>query len=321
MLSRAQHSGAKCATFVRSGVGALARVGGGEVSARCEKITSCCRSLSGISAVQRPSWLYSDALIPYYLYAMNRTACLSERRQGENGFEGIFNHFALAVPGKSPTDFCQSPWACTGRIRASSLLEVSYYGKVLSGRGDIESSAFSIRAPIHRLNRKTKAVHHTHVPYASALTRLKDPRLRSIGQVEIGLMNDIAYVEHYPGPRRERRAELSLKVGDGGIGKAVTADPIERLLIQRRRARFSRVPVSGATLWMISPSSSRCTWCAFQEMAERPTLSAVDAHSGQSLACDRVPKVVHVDEVGKQCQLSSWTCRYDFLFFPIDCAL
>jgi len=30
------------------------------------------------------------------------------------------------------------------------------------------------------------------MPYASALTRLEDPRIKEIGQTEVGLMNEIA---------------------------------------------------------------------------------------------------------------------------------
>nr|WP_283811064.1 class II aldolase/adducin family protein [Bradyrhizobium genosp. SA-3] len=61
------------------------------------------------------------------------------------------------------------------------------------------SSAFSIHASIHRLNLKAAAVFHTHMPYASALTRLRDPRILPLGQTEITLIDRIAYDEHYTG--------------------------------------------------------------------------------------------------------------------------
>jgi hypothetical protein len=41
---------------------------------------------------------------------------------------------------------------------------------------------------------------HTHMPYASALTRLKDPRIKEIGQTEVGLSDMIAYDDQYTGP-------------------------------------------------------------------------------------------------------------------------
>ena len=44
---------------------------------------------------------------------------------------------------------------------------------------------------------------HTHMPYASALTRLKDPRIKEIGQTEVGLSDMIAYDDQYTGPAFE----------------------------------------------------------------------------------------------------------------------
>jgi ribulose-5-phosphate 4-epimerase/fuculose-1-phosphate aldolase len=41
------------------------------------------------------------------------------------------------------------------------------------------------------------------MPYASALTRLEDPRIKEIGQTEVGLMDMIAYDDHYTGPAFE----------------------------------------------------------------------------------------------------------------------
>ena len=38
------------------------------------------------------------------------------------------------------------------------------------------------------------------MPYASALTRLEDPRIKEIGQTEVLLMNAIAYDDNYTGP-------------------------------------------------------------------------------------------------------------------------
>jgi len=41
------------------------------------------------------------------------------------------------------------------------------------------------------------------MPYASALTRLEDPRLKEIGQTEVGLIGEIAYDDLYTGPAFE----------------------------------------------------------------------------------------------------------------------
>jgi ribulose-5-phosphate 4-epimerase/fuculose-1-phosphate aldolase len=122
-----------------------------------------------------------------------------------HGFhEGIFNHLTLTVPGK-PDRYYQIPfglhWA---EVKASSFMEVGIDdAKVKRGLGDVERSCFCIHAPIHKKVAHARAVFHTHMPFASALTRLEDPRIKEIGQTEVLLMNAIAYDESYAGPAVE----------------------------------------------------------------------------------------------------------------------
>jgi ribulose-5-phosphate 4-epimerase/fuculose-1-phosphate aldolase len=61
-----------------------------------------------------------------------------------------------------------------------------------------------------------KAVFHTHMPYASALTRLEDPRIKEIGQTEVGLSGAIAYDDEYTGPAVDpaEGARLARVIGD-----------------------------------------------------------------------------------------------------------
>ena len=53
---------------------------------------------------------------------------------------------------------------------------------------------------MHRLLPDAAAVFHTHMPYASALARLEDPRILPIGQTELGIMMVTAYDITYDGP-------------------------------------------------------------------------------------------------------------------------
>jgi ribulose-5-phosphate 4-epimerase/fuculose-1-phosphate aldolase len=130
--------------------------------------------------------------------------------------EGVFNHFTLMVPGKSDR-FLLIPFGLHwSEVQASSLMEVSLEGKILRGHGDIEASAFAIHAPLHRLNHRAKAILHVHPPYISALTRLRDSRLKPVGQLEVQLMNDIAYDDHYPG-YSESGERLAPILGDKSI--------------------------------------------------------------------------------------------------------
>src|SRR5262245_16681870 len=48
-----------------------------------------------------------------------------------------------------------------------------------------------------------QAVFHTHMPFASALTRLEDPRIKEIGQTEVGLMDKKAQCGDDTGPAFE----------------------------------------------------------------------------------------------------------------------
>lgn len=118
-----------------------------------------------------------------------------------HGFnEGIFNHFTLRVPGTNDR-YYQIPFGLHwSEVTASCFMEVGYDGRLLAGSGEIEKSAYCIHAPMHRLLPNAAAVLHTHMPFASALARLEDPRILPIGQTEIGVMMHTAYDDTYAGP-------------------------------------------------------------------------------------------------------------------------
>ena len=118
-----------------------------------------------------------------------------------HGFnEGIFNHLTLRVPG-SDDRYYQIPFGLHwSEVTASGFMEVGYDGTRISGEGEIERSAYCIHAPIHRLNAKAAAVFHTHMPYASALSRLEDQSILAIGQTELGTAVHTAYDDTYTGP-------------------------------------------------------------------------------------------------------------------------
>jgi ribulose-5-phosphate 4-epimerase/fuculose-1-phosphate aldolase len=101
--------------------------------------------------------------------------------------EGIFNHLTQVVPGK-PDRYYQIPFGMHwSEVKASSFMEVGINdGEVKRGTGDVERSCYCIHAPIHKALPQAKVVFHTHMPFASALTRLEDPRIKEIGQTEAG---------------------------------------------------------------------------------------------------------------------------------------
>jgi ribulose-5-phosphate 4-epimerase/fuculose-1-phosphate aldolase len=164
--------------------------------------------------------------------------------------EGIFNHLTLVVPGHSDR-YYQIPFGMHwSEVTASCFMEVGIDdGLVKSGAGDVERSCYCIHAPIHKALPHAKAVFHTHMPYASALTRLEDPRIKEIGQTEVGLSGEIAYDDVYTGPaiEPEEGARLAGVIGDKSIlfmanhgistVGATVADAYERLYYVERAAQ------------------------------------------------------------------------------------
>ena len=107
--------------------------------------------------------------------------------------EGIFNHLTLRVPGHTDR-YYQIPFGTHwSEVTASCFMEVNYDGDVVAGEGIVERSAYCIHAPMHKTMDHANAVFHTHMPYASALTRLEDQKIQPIGQTELGTMMKTGY--------------------------------------------------------------------------------------------------------------------------------
>jgi ribulose-5-phosphate 4-epimerase/fuculose-1-phosphate aldolase len=168
-----------------------------------------------------------------------------------HGFsEGIFNHLTLVVPGHHDV-YYQIPFGMHwSEVTASSFMEVGIVdGQVKRGTGDVERSCYCIHAPIHKALPQATAVFHTHMPYASALTRLEDPRIKEIGQTEVGLVDAIAYDDQYTGPafEPEEGERLAKVIGDRtvlfmanhGVATlgATVADAYDRLYYLERAAQ------------------------------------------------------------------------------------
>ena len=130
--------------------------------------------------------------------------------------EGIFNHLTARVPGKEGR-YYQIPFGLHwSEVTASIFMEVGYDGEVKAGEGIVEQSCYCIHAPIHRDVEKAAAVFHTHMPFASALTRLEDQTILPIGQTELGTLMHTAYDDTYTGPAHDpaEGARLAKVIGD-----------------------------------------------------------------------------------------------------------
>ncbi len=113
--------------------------------------------------------------------------------------EGIDNHFTVLVPGH-PERFYLAPFGLHwSEVKASGLLEVDFSGRVVSGQGPVEDTAMYIHMPVHRLSPQGVCVLHTHMPYATALGMLENPRLEMAVQSALMFNEDIAYDTEYNG--------------------------------------------------------------------------------------------------------------------------
>jgi ribulose-5-phosphate 4-epimerase/fuculose-1-phosphate aldolase len=186
--------------------------------------------------------------------------------------EGIDNHLTMLVPGYSDR-FLLAPFGLHwSEVRARDFLVIDFNGKVLSGTGPVEPTALYIHLPVHRMARRARCVLHTHMPYATALGMLENPRLEMAVQSALGFYEDIAYDENYNGlafdqAEGERMARVLgeksvLMLGNHGvlvIGETVP-QAFERLYFLERAAQAQVLALStGRELKVIPDSVVRST--------------------------------------------------------------
>jgi ribulose-5-phosphate 4-epimerase/fuculose-1-phosphate aldolase len=213
-----------------------------------------------------------------------------------HGFhEGIFNHFTLAVPGKGDRYF-QIPFGLHwSEVTASCLMEVSYAtGEALSGEGLVERSAYCIHGPMHQaLPERAAAVFHTHMPFASALARLEDPRIQPIGQTELGLMRKTCYDFEYAGPAfvtdegarlaglmAEPETGIMIMANHGALTiGANVAEAYDRLYYLERVAQVQLYAMwTGRPLKVLSEEQIELSYREFQKMPAYGEKSAAQHH-------------------------------------------
>jgi len=113
--------------------------------------------------------------------------------------EGVCNHFSMALPGK-PGLFLINPqglhWS---EVTTADLVVVDADGRKVSGRHDVEPTAFFIHGCIHRGKPAAQCVLHTHMPYATTLTAVHDGRLEWMSQNALRFYGRVAYDDAYNG--------------------------------------------------------------------------------------------------------------------------
>ena len=113
--------------------------------------------------------------------------------------EGVDNHFSVLVPGTEDRFIINPHRRHWCDMRASDLVEVDGDGNLVAGDEPPEATAFLIHWRIHTQCAHAKAILHTHMPYATALSALEGGRLEPIVQPALKFHNQIAYDDAYNG--------------------------------------------------------------------------------------------------------------------------
>jgi ribulose-5-phosphate 4-epimerase/fuculose-1-phosphate aldolase len=205
--------------------------------------------------------------------------------------EGIDNHMTMLVPGQSDR-FLLAPFGLHwSEVRASDFMVVDFSGQIVSGRGPIEDTALYIHMPVHRLSPKARCVLHTHMPYATALSMLENPRLEMAVQTALGFYEDVAYDPGYNGLAFDQTEgeRMARTLGDksvlllGNHGALVIGETIpqafERLYFLERACQAQVLALStGRALKLIPEKVVRATVAQFQSGAQVGGRDRADLH-------------------------------------------
>ena len=205
--------------------------------------------------------------------------------------EGIDNHLTALIPGV-PDQFLLAPFGLHwSEVKASDFMVVDFGGRVVRGKGPVEDTALHIHRPIHQLASHARCVLHTHMPYATALCMLEDPRLLMTGQGALMFHDDVAYYTDYNGlalddaegarMARALGSKSVLMLSNHGVvvvGRSL-AQSFERLYFLERAAQVQVLALStGQPLREIPPRIIAATIAQYGEAVEVEGLSRADLH-------------------------------------------
>jgi len=136
------------------------------------------------------------------------------------GFEeGICNHFSAVVPGYDDLFIVNPIGYAFSELSASKLLICDFHGNVIEGDGQPEATAFYIHAEVHKRLPRAKAVFHTHMPHATALSMTDGEPLIWAGQTALKFYGRTVVDKDYNGLALDHGegARIANAVGDADI--------------------------------------------------------------------------------------------------------
>jgi ribulose-5-phosphate 4-epimerase/fuculose-1-phosphate aldolase len=113
--------------------------------------------------------------------------------------EGVCNHFSAAIPGSAERFLINPQGLHWSEVTPADLVVVDAHGRKITGRHNVEPTAFFIHGSIHRGKPDARIVLHTHMPYATALTVIQAGRLEWASQNSLKFYGRVAYDDDYNG--------------------------------------------------------------------------------------------------------------------------
>jgi ribulose-5-phosphate 4-epimerase/fuculose-1-phosphate aldolase len=114
--------------------------------------------------------------------------------------EAVANHFSAAVSDDGRHFLMNPRWRHFARIRASDLLRLDAADPSALERPDApDPTAWYIHAALHRELPQARCILHTHMPYATTLTTLKDGEVKPLDQNCLRFFGRVAYEDAYDG--------------------------------------------------------------------------------------------------------------------------
>jgi ribulose-5-phosphate 4-epimerase/fuculose-1-phosphate aldolase len=211
---------------------------------------------------------------------------------------GTCNHFSFMAPGRDDLFLVNPEGYFWSEVTASSLLLCTLDGEVIEGEGTVETTAFSLHAPIHRHNPGASACFHTHMPNATALCLLKDGRVLPVVQEAMMFHDQIAYDESYSG--------LALDIAEGERVARLLGD--KEVIFMRNHGPLVVGPDVGQAFYSLYYLEQACrlqllAMQSGQPLAQvspqlaRPVMEAVhSAHAYGSVFLNAIKRVLDKEE-------------------------
>lgn len=196
--------------------------------------------------------------------------------------ESIANHFSAAVSDDGKQFLLNPKWKHFSLIKASDLLLLDAEDKKVMSRPDApDPSAWSIHGAVHAQVPQAKVLLHCHPPYATALSCLKNPEIKSIDQNTARFHNRVAIDLHFGGIANDEAEGVRiansfgnssvLMMGNHGVSCAgeTVAEAFEHLYYLERAAKTMMLAyASGQPLSIMSNDIAEKTAQSWEEYSD-----------------------------------------------------